>query len=179
MLDTHLYISNGSGNPGKLDRNNEKAVGARLNFSKDILDGMEAGFSYYRDTEKDSVSTIRSERNSYAAHLKLAHKDYKLQGEYALRDNSPDTGSDYKDVGLYTQLSFDLNKWTFAGRYDWYDLNNKTADDDQVRYTTAVNYHFAHNVIGKIEYNINEYEDPSKEDYNELITSIVIAIGDL
>ncbi len=49
MIDTHLYVSNGAGNPGRLDRNNEKAVGARINLSKDILDGMEAGFSYYRD----------------------------------------------------------------------------------------------------------------------------------
>jgi cell division protein FtsB len=179
MFDAHLYISNGSGNPGKLDRNNEKAIGARLNFSRDLLDGMEAGFSYYRDTEKDSVTTIRSVRNSFAAHLKLAHEDFKLQAEYAIRDNSPDGGSDFKDAGLYTQLSYDIKKWTLAGRYDWYDLNDTISDNDQVRYTAAVNYHLAHNVIGKIEYNINEYEDPLEEDYNELITSIVIAIGDL
>ena len=174
MLDTHFYISNGTGNPGKIDRNNEKAVGARLNFSKDLLDGMDAGFSYYRDTDNN-----KSLNNSFAVHLKLAFEDYKLQSEYAFRNNSPDAGGDFIDAGAYAQLSYDYKKWTFAGRYDWYDLSNKISNNSQNRYTIAANYHLAHNVIGKIEYNINEYEDTAVEDYNEFITSIVIAIGDL
>lgn len=174
MLDTHFYISNGTGNPGKIDRNNEKAVGARLNFSKDILDGMEAGFSYYRDTDNNN-----SLNNSFAAHLKLAFEDYKLQSEYAFRNNSPEAGGDFIDAGAYAQITYDYKKWTFAGRYDWFDMSNKESNNSQNRYTVAANYHFAHNVIGKIEYNINEYADPAEEDYNELITSIVIAIGDL
>jgi hypothetical protein len=174
MLDTHLYVANGSGNPGKLDRNNEKAIGARFNFSNDTLDGMDVGFSYYRDVDND-----KSTNSSYGVHLKLIHGDYKLQSEYAVRDNDPDGASDFKDVGFYAQLSYDYKKWTFAGRYDWYDLNDTISNNDQYRYTTAINYHLAHNLIGKIEYNINEYDDPAIDDYNELITSIVIAIGDL
>lgn len=174
MLDTHLYISNGSGNPGRLDRNNEKAVGVRVNLSMDVLDGFDAGFSYYRDTDNtDSLN------NSFAVHLKLVHGDYKLQTEYAIRNNSPDVLPDFKDAGAYAQMSYDLNRWTVAARYDWYDLNDELKDTNQFRYTGALNYHFAHNVIGKMEYNVNEFDDPLEEDYNELITSIVIAIGDL
>lgn len=173
-FDSHLFISNGSGNPGRLDRNNEKAVGARLNFSKDILDGLDAGISLYSDFDNN-----KSRNNSYGFHLKLAHKDFNLQAEYASRNNSPAAGSDFNNSGLYTQLSYDFNKLTFAGRYDWYDLSDEISNNDQTRYTAALNYHFAHNVVGKIEFNVNDYEDPAEEDYNELITSIVIAIGDL
>ncbi len=118
-------------------------------------------------------------KNSYAAHLKLNYDDYELQTEYAVRDNSPDVGSDFNDVGFYAQLSYDINRWTIAGRYDWYDLDDTTSDNEQARYTAALNYHFAHNVVGNMEYNINEFQDPLEEDYNELITSVVIAIGDL
>jgi hypothetical protein len=174
MLDTHFFIANGGGNPGRLDRNNEKAVGGRFDFSNEILDGMNAGFSYFRDIDNN-----KSKNNSYALHLKLAHRDFKLQYEYAFRNNSPEIGADFKDTGLYVQLSYDIKKWTFAGRYDWYDLNDTISDDDQFRYTAAINYHLAHNVIGKIEYNINKFDDPLEEDFNEIITSIVIAIGDL
>ncbi len=179
MLDTHFYVANGSGNPGRLDRNNEKAFGGRLNISKDLLDGFDAGISFYTDLEEDEVLLDKVRKNSYALHLKLAHGDYTFQTEYATRTNSPDESSDYDDTGFYAQLSYDMDKWTFAGRYDWYDVNDSIPDADQYRYTVALNYHFAHNVIGKIEYGMNEFDDPADEDFNELITAIVIAIGDL
>ena len=105
-------------------------------------------------------TTIRRPTTAMHFHLKLALKDLKLQYEYAFRNNSPEIGGDFKDTGLYAQLSYDLKKWTFAGRYDWYDLNDTVSNDDQFRYTAAINYHFAHNVIGKVEYNINEFDDP-------------------
>jgi hypothetical protein len=174
MLDAHLYVANGSGNPGRLDRNNEKAVGGRLNFSKDILDSFDAGLSFHFEKDNNNI-----QKNSLGFHLKLNYNEFKFQTEIATRSNSPDVGTDYDDTGFYAQLSYDLDKWTFAGRYDWYDPDDTASNADQYRYTAAVNYHFAHNVIGKLEYNINEFDDPLDSDYNELITAIVIAIGDL
>ncbi len=171
-LDTHLYIANGSGNSGGTDLNNNKAVGARLNF--DSLSNLSGGASYYR--EKDNTDSLNS---SYGLHLLFSHADLKIQTEYAIRRHEPQNTANFNDASWYAQVSYDIGKWTIAGRYDWYDPNGKAGGDSQLRYTGALNYHFAHNVIGKAEFNRNEYEDPSKKDYNELILSMVVAMGDL
>lgn len=174
LIDTHFYVSNGSGNPGQLDRNNNKAVGARLNFSRDLFDAFDTGISFHFEEDNDTI-----QKNSLALHLKLIYNGFKLQTEYAIRNNSPDVGTDYDDSGFYAQLCYDFGKWTVAGRYDWYDPDDTASNADQYRYTTALNYHFAHNVVGKAEYNINKFDDPLAEDYNEFIMAIVIAIGEL
>lgn len=171
-VDTHIYVANGAGNPGRLDRNENKAVGARVNA--DLVNGLSAGLSFYR--EKDNADVTR---HSYGAHLLLNRAPFKFQTEYAIRHNEPETSENFYDRGWYGQLTYDIGQWTLAGRYDWYDRDSKSPINDQFRYTGAVNYHFAHNVIGKAEYNRNEFDDPSIDDYSEFILSIVVAIGDL
>lgn len=170
VLDTRLYAANGSGNPGRLDRNENKGVGAMLNLD---VSGLWAGASYYR--EKDNQDVVR---NSYGAHLLWNIAPWTLQAEYAIRHNAPESARTFNDKGFYAQLACDIGKWTLAGRYDWYDPNDTVSTADLYRYTGAINYHFAHNVIGKAEYNRNDFEDGTK-DYNEVILSVVVAMGDL
>lgn len=174
MLDTHLYVANGDGNPGKLDRNEQKAVGARFNFSHDFLHGFSFGGSYYRERDNSNVT-----RNSYGLHTQLKYHDVEFQSEYGIRKNEPENSTRFYDKGFYAQITYDIGKWTLAGRWDWYDSNDTDAANDRFRYTGAINYHFAHNVIGKAELNRNEFDDPSKRDFNEIILAIVVAIGDL
>jgi hypothetical protein len=175
VLDTHLYVSNGSGNPGKTDFNENKAVGARVNFAPGILDGFDIGGSYYGEK-----SNSGDRRHSYGAHLRARYGNLTLQGEFAGRKNDMGDGAvDYDNMGAYGQLSYDVGKWTLAGRYDWYDADDSMDDDEIFRYTGAINYHFAHNVVGKLEYDYNEFEDPLMENFHEVIAAIVIAIGDL
>lgn len=174
MLDAHLYVANGAGNPGRLDRNEQKAVGARLNFSPDLLSGVSVGGSAYR--ERDNSDVVRT---TLGAHLHVTFHDLELQGEYAWRDNDPETGAEFNDTGFYAQLAWDIGDWTLAARYDWYDPNDTSPEADMFRYTAALNYHFAHNVVGKAEYNRNEFDDPATADFNEVILAIVVAIGDL
>lgn len=171
-VDTHLYASNGSGNPGRLDMNTNTAVGARVNAA--VMRSLSVGASYFR--EKDNSDIMK---NSFALHLLGNYGPFSFQSEYAYRHNDPDAGASYNDKGWYGQLCFDVGKWTLAGRVDWYDSNDADTTKDVYRYTGAVNYHFAHNVVGKLEYDRNEYDDPAKKDYNEVIFAIVVAIGDL
>lgn len=170
VLDTHLYVANGSGNPGNTDRNQNKAAGARVNL--DVVHGLSAGASFYGEKDNQDIR-----RSSYGAHLLYNRANFKLQTEFAFRHNNASGG--VNDRGLYAQLSYDLKDWTLAGRADWYDRNDKVSKDAHYRYTGALNYHFAHNVVGKVEYNRNEFADRSIRDYNEVIMAIVVAIGDL
>ena len=171
-IDTHLFASNGSGNPGSLDMNTNTAVGARANAA--LTHGLSAGASYFR--EKDNSDVMK---NSFALHLLADYGPFNLQSEYAYRHNDPDGGASYNDKGWYAQLAYDAGKWTLAARLDWYDTDDTAPINDIYRYTGAINYHFAHNVVGKLEYDRNEFDDPARQDYNEVIFAIVVAIGDL
>lgn len=171
-LDTQVYLANGSGNSGNGDRNESKGAGARVDA--DLLAGLSTGLSYYR--EEDNAGVLR---NSYGAHLLYARSAFRLQAEYQARSNAPDSSPDFVDSGWYAQAEYDMGKWTLAARYDWYDPSSEADNDLWVRYTGAINYHFAHNVIGKIEFNRNEFDDPSEDAYSQGIMAIAVAIGDL
>lgn len=174
-LDTHLYVANGAGNPGRLDRNGNKAIGARINYSIDLYDGLDLGASFYGERDNDNVR-----RASYSAHMLFNLYSFTFQSEYAVRHNRPlDSSTDYDDKGLYAQLTYHLDRWGFTGRYDWFDENNTLSTADRFRYTGAVNYNIAHNLVGKVEFSRNLFDDPATDDYNELIFAIVVAIGDL
>ena len=169
IMDTHLYAANGAGNPGRLDRNENKAVGARFNLNRGPLS---AGISVYG--ERDNAGT---KRMAAGAHFLADYSPFRFQAEYQYRDNDPQAAAGSIDRGFYGQAMYDIGDWTIAGRYDWYDPDSGAANADMFRYTGAINYHFAENVVGKAEYNRNELD--SGEDYNEAIFSIVVAIGDL
>jgi predicted porin len=169
VLDTHLYAANGAGNPGRLDRNEQKAVGARFNLE---YGPWWAGASLYGERDNSGIK-----RSAWGLHLLANYSPFKFQAEYQYRDNDMATGSDFIDRGFYAQGIYDIGRWTLAARYDWYDPDSGLSDADLFRYTGAVNYHFAENVVAKAEYNRNDLEDG--EDFNEVILSIVVAIGDL
>lgn len=171
-LDTHLYAANGSGNPGALDRNEGKGIGARVNA--DLLAGFSAGLSYFG--ERDNEGTLKM---SYGAHVLCKGSAFRLQAEYQMRSNETDAASGFDDSGWYAQAEYDIGKWTLAGRYDRYDPSSESSDDLWTRATAAVNYRFAHNVVGKIEFNSNGFDDPSMDDYNQAVLGVAVAIGDL
>lgn len=168
-FDAHLYAANGAGNPGRLDRNENKALGARVNLD---YGPWWTGASVYRETDNSGTK-----RSAWGLHLLADYSPFKFQAEYQYRDNELSTGSGFIDRGFYAQAMYDIGQWTVAARYDWFDPNSSIANADLFRYTGALNYHFAHNVVGKAEYNRNDVEDG--EDFNEVILSIVVAIGDL
>ncbi len=175
MVDTHVYVSNGSGNSGSADGNSDKAYGLRLNAANTIENGkVEVGGSAMHERDNNDIT-----KTALGAHLKLSYFNFGLQTEYATRQNDPPGAANYYDTGLYTQCTLDIKKWTVAARWDWYNNNSLIPRNDQYVYTGALNYHFAHNVIGKAEYNWHEFNNPATPNYYLAIFSIVVAIGDL
>jgi len=173
LIDTHLYVANGAGNPGRLDRNVSKALGAKINFIPNLHSDVQIGASIYR--EKDNFNVIRT---TYGTHLMARVNNLGLQTEFAHRQNSPLGALKFSDYSIYAQLTYDFDKWTVAGRYDWYNDNSLLVQSNRYRYTGAINYHFAHNVVGKIEYNRNKFDNPAIKDFHEVIAAISVAIGD-
>jgi len=169
-LDTHLFVANGSGNSGAGDRNQNKAVGARVNLG--VISGLSFGASFYGEKDNQDIR-----RSSYGTHLLYGRGPFLLQSEFAIRHNN--TSGGINDRSFYAQLSYDIKSWGLAARADWYDANDKVSRDAHYRYTGALNYHFAHNVVGKLEFDRNLFDDPAIKNYNEVIMAIVVAIGDL
>lgn len=176
LVDMHLYAANGQDGSGSADAYQNKAVGLRLNAATDLLDSkLEYGGSYLSDED-----TAATNQNSYGLHLKLNYHTVGLQSEYATRQNMPLGGSDnYWNTGFYAQGTFDVNKWTLAARWDWYNSNSLTPLNDHYVYTGAINYHFAHNVIGKAEFHRHEFNNPLTPNYYLGIVSVALSLGDL
>lgn len=176
LIDTHFYIANGQGSPGSTDRNSNKAGGLRLNAAASLVKGkLEYGGSYL--SQKDAAGTYQ---NSYGLHFIMNYHALGLQSEYATRHNMPLGGADnYWDTGLYAQGTYDINKWTLAARWDWYNNNSLTPQNDHYVYTGAINYHFAHNIIGKVELHQHEFNNPIAKNYYLGIVSVALSLGDL
>ena len=174
LLDANLYVGNGGGNSGGTDLNNNKGVGARVNYGNDMISGLEVGASYYR--EKDNLAAMQ---NVYGGHMLYTRSRFQLQSEYILRRNRPANSGSFNDAGFYALATYDIDKWTVAGRFDWYNGNQNIGGSDHYRYTGALNYHIAHNIIAKTEFNRNIFTDPNTRNYNEIIFALAVAIGDL
>ncbi len=173
VADYALYVANGSGNTGRGDDNEDKAIGGRVKFKIPLLAAFEVGTSAYR--EKDSSDL---ERESYGADLKIQWWRIKFQGEYAKALFDPSTGSDYERSGYYGQLGYDLDQWSFIYRYDWYEPNDIVSNDKTSTNTLAMNYHFTPYVTGKVEHHFIDPENPSTEEYNKTILSIAVYLGE-
>lgn len=175
-VDAQVYVSNGSGNPGSIARNSGKSIGGRLDLTTDISDNrLEYGASFLSATDSTGMY-----QNSYLAHLKFNLRALGLQTEYAARQNMAlGASSNFWDAGYYAQGTYDINKWTLAARWDWYNSDMQTALNDQYVYTGAVNYHFSHSLVGKVEFDQYNFSNPSMGNYYATIVSLAVALGDL
>lgn len=169
VTDYIVYVGNGSGNTGHGDKNEDKALGARLKFKFPLLATTELGASGYR--EKDNSD---EKRTAYGLDLKLQWKAFTLQGEYATAFFEPVGGGDYDRTGYYGQFIYGLYSLDFIYRYDWYEADS-TVNNEKIINTLALNYHFTPEVVGKIEHHfIDPENDPN---YNKTIFSVAVYLG--
>jgi len=173
LINSQFYVANGAGNPGRRDLNISKAVGGKINISPYFLEDLNVGASIYRD--KDNLNVIGT---TFGLHLVGHYHNAGIQAALAYRENNPLNAISFKSISTYTQLSYDVDRWTLAARYDWLNANSQQPLSNQYRYTGAVNYHFWHNVIGKVEYNYNRFDNPVIKNFQEVILSLAVAIGD-
>jgi len=175
FVNYDLYLGNGEGNSGSADSNSDKAIGAKISLLLPFFRYFEIGASTYSDTSTDALD-VDTDKTSIGAHMKVKFSDFTFQTEYATADIEPDTGSSYTRVGYYAQLLYDLNRWTFGIRRDFYDEDD-AAKLDITFNSLFVNYHVTQAVVLKLEHHQVEDEDITKDDYNHTIASIVMYLG--
>lgn len=170
--DYIFYVSNGQGNTGHGDGNEDKALGARLKFGLPILSEAEVGTSYYREELNN-----KTDFDALGADLFLSWRNVRLQAEYAKGFFEPVAGEDDERTGYYGQLEYDLKNWTLGYRYDWYDPSSETDNDRKTINTLALNYHFTPYVVGKMEHHFVDPQDRAIDSYNLTLLSVAIYLG--
>ncbi len=173
VTDYIFYVSNGQGNTGHGDGNEDKALGTRIKFKLPYLSTIETGFSYYVE-EKNNEDEIRSA----GADLLIQWGGLKFQGEYAKEFIDLAAGSGFQEIGYYGQLQYDYRKWTLGYRYDWYDKNTKADDDRKTINTIVLNYHFTPDVVVKAEHHFNDPQDRTQDNFTKTLLSVAVYLGD-
>jgi hypothetical protein len=179
VTDYKLYVSNGQGNTGHGDGNEDKALGGRAKFALHFLDlddwgfrAPEIGFSYYKEEKNDD-----EDFKAAGADLRLYWKDLTLQAEYAKGYGDPSFGSIYQRIGYYAQMAYNYKNWTLGYRYDWYDPDTTLDNDRKTINSLVLNYHFTPYVVGKLEYHWNDPQDSAIDNYTKTLLSIAVYLG--
>ena len=171
-VDYTLYFGNGEGNSGSGDANATKAIGAKVTILPPWLDGFELGGSFYRDTTND-----KTDKEVFGLHARINWKPFRLQAEYADGKCTPLTAEIFHRRGYYTQFLYDINRWTFGYRYDYYDPDDRQPPMAETRNSLIVNYHLTKDMVVKLEHHLVDFEDAAKEDFNESIASVAVYLG--
>jgi hypothetical protein len=165
----HLYISNGVGESGRMDSNEDKGMGASFNLKFMSLYDLDIGASINHDKDSSEI-----ERDSSGFDVKFRLKDLSFQGEYAIANFKTVAGAENNRSGWYGQLVYDIGKVSLVYRYDTYaDTSNATAE--MVVNTAGVNYHFTTNIVAKLE---NHWHEPENtDDYTMTVVTLAVYMG--
>lgn len=171
FINYDVYAGNGEDANGNGDNDSNKAVGAKLSILLPVLKYFEFGGSTYHDTLDSGA-----DKQAFGSHMKIKINKFTLQGEFALAsfDNAGET---WKRTGYYGQLQYDTRHWTFGGRYDYYDADDRD-DSDRTATSAFVNYHVNDSIVLKLEHHLVGFSDQTvEEDYDHTIASVVIYLG--
>ncbi len=172
FVNYDLYIANGTGNTGKHDHNDAKAMGARLSFIFPALTHFELGASVYNDAEDSAKNDEGYSATGF--HGKIKYGPATLQFEQA---------SSVWDVdereGYYAQLLYNWEKFTFGVRNDYYDgdSDDSATESGNTQNSLFVNYHINKNVTLKAEHHLVDPEDDTLDNYSKSVFSVVGYLG--
>jgi hypothetical protein len=169
VLGLEAYVSNGEGNSGNGDLNDQKAFGGRLSTTFPSLFDMRIGLSGYSDTLNDDTA-----KNAYGVDLQARVAMVRIQAEYATAALEPSGGASYNATGYYAQGTVDISDFSVTYRYDFYEASDIIDGDAATVHTGAVNYHLSPVAVLKLELNSYLFEN-ADNDYNEVIVSSAIS----
>jgi len=110
--------------------------------------------------------------------MKIRAGIFTFQAEAADAEFKPVSTPTYNRTGYYGQFLFrPTDHWSFGYRYDFYDANDSTVSELTTN-SLFINYHINTDIKLKAEFHDRQDKDPSKEDYNLSILSIVYYLGD-
>jgi hypothetical protein len=72
------------------------------------------------------------------------------------------------------QLLYDINKWTYGVRHDYYNEDD-TVDQDVTFNSVFINYHVNQAIVLKLEHHM--VEQTSAQDYDHTVGSVVLYLG--
>ncbi|MGD8569695.1 MAG: hypothetical protein PVJ39_16540 [Gammaproteobacteria bacterium] len=168
FMNYDIYAGNGEDNSGSKDLNSDKAVGAKISFLLPFFRYLEIGASVYSDTLNDDT-----QKDAAGAHLKMKLADFTLQSEYATA-TLENGGTSHDTEGYYVQLLYDINKWTYGVRHDYYNEDD-TVDQDVTFNSVFINYHVNQAIVLKLEHHM--VEQTSAQDYDHTVGSVVLYLG--
>ena len=164
FMNYNAYFSNGEGNIGRRDKNNDKAVGLKTNLKMRLamFKQFEFGAAAYLDPSDSSVNDER--KTAIGGHMKFRVLDLIVQAEGAASqyESAPSR------VGYYAQLTYAPNRWSGGYRYDVYDEDMDVAGE-KLTHTVFINYRTTPNVVLKLEHH---FMDDGSGFANKTIASI-------
>ncbi len=176
FLSYNVYLGNGEYNSGAGDGNASKSLGARLSITLPAFTQTEAGLSLYHDTWNNG-----STKDATGVHLRMKANDFTIQSEVAHASIEQVSSNTVESLGYYLQAVYDWRAFSFGYRYDVFDDN--TANGVKSPTYGAINslifnYHSAKNVVFKLEYHMESYEDSQVDNYNHAIASVAVHLGE-
>jgi len=157
-LNYVIQISNGESeevNAFEEDSNVHKAINGRATLG--IMDGMELGFSFYKDEMEEAEayddSITRAEVNSYSLHYNwFAPSNTQLELEYVTGDEQFDGFDAIDRYGYSIMIAQYLdNNLTPYIRYEYLDPDDNTGDDEAELLIAGINYRYSKNIHLKLE----------------------------
>lgn len=148
LIGYMAYASNGQGNSGTGDGNNDKAFGGRLEISAPAALEVKAGFSALSDKLYGG-----EKKTSMGADLQVRMRWIKIQSEYAVGRMEPAGRPLYNAIGYYLQVQADVGKWTVFARHDFYNPDDSVASNGTTINTGGLNYHWTPTIVTKVEGN--------------------------
>ncbi len=170
----HLYVTNGFGESGKTDSNEDKGLGASFNLKFLSFYDLDIGVSIYGGTDKED----QAERDVQGFDVKFRVKDLKFQAEYAKAELDT-AGVETEKSGWYGQIVYDIDKVidkvSLIYRYDTYEDTSLATDKEMVVNTVGANYRFTPNVVAKLEHHMHDPENTKK--YTMTTATLSVFIG--
>ena len=170
----HLYVTNGFGESGKTDSNEDKGLGASFNLKFLSLYDLDIGVSTYSGKDSD-----QAERDAQGFDIKFRVKNLGFQGEYATADLKSALGVETEKSGWYGQVVYDIDKIvdkvSLIYRYDTYEDTGLATDKEMVINTAAMNYRFTTNVVAKLEHHWHDPENTAK--YTMTTATVSLFLG--
>ncbi|MDR3338716.1 MAG: OprO/OprP family phosphate-selective porin [Candidatus Symbiothrix sp.] len=166
-LEYYAGLFNGTGLNTKDNNNHKDFVGSAY---LQPIKGLRIGGSVYSGKLYYAVADLpvaNHVRNTLALSAEYSSKDFYGRSEYL---SANDGGLRRKGCYGAAVWKFVPGKWEVLGKYDFYDKNTATAQDETTDITAGINYYFAH--LCRIQLNYMHTDDKALGKNNAFATQL-------
>ncbi|MEW6067899.1 MAG: hypothetical protein AB1610_06380 [Nitrospirota bacterium] len=160
------------------EKNGDKVLEGRLTIRPlpDIIPGLQ--FSYFGITGKGNKDTD-PDWNVNLGFVSFEHKYAVVTGQYyqGKGNQKGDDENDRDGYSFFTEIK-PHKKFSIIGRYDRFDPDTDTDEDENTRYIVGAAYHIdkQHKNMIVLDYDTVNYEDDSEEDENRIQVTLQVAL---